>query len=124
MNLKGKLKIVERTDVGLVREHNEDFVSSDARLGIAVLADGMGGLSAGEVASSMSVHVLMHGLSRFVRGESTPEESTPGESSPEESTPESTTSARPLDTLIRQEEEIEEASELGLQSRVVKAVVE
>ncbi len=62
MSLKGKLQIVEATDVGQVRDHNEDFIASDASRGIAVLADGMGGLNAGEVASSMSVHVVMDEL--------------------------------------------------------------
>lgn len=110
MNLKGKLRMVERTDVGLVRDHNEDFIRADAKLGIAVLADGMGGLNAGEVASSMSVHVLMDELSKFVKGESTPEESPGGE---EETITETT-----------QEGLIQESSELGLGSRIVKAVVE
>lgn len=68
MSLKGKLKIVERTDVGQVRHHNEDFIASDANRGIAVLADGMGGMNAGEVASSMSVHVVMDELAGFVDG--------------------------------------------------------
>lgn len=114
MNLQGKLRIVERTDVGLVRDHNEDFIRADAKLGIAVLADGMGGLNAGEVASSMSVHVLMDELSKFVKGESTPGESTLGQStSGVEETIEQTT----------QQGQIQEA-ELGLGSRVVKAVIE
>ena len=53
------------TDVGRVREHNEDAVAMDEPLGIAVLADGMGGLNAGEVASSMSVHFLMSELRAY-----------------------------------------------------------
>jgi len=66
MNLKGKLKFVERSDVGMVRDHNEDAVHTDARLGIAVLADGMGGLNAGEVASAMSVSLMVEQLTDFV----------------------------------------------------------
>lgn len=68
MNLNGKLEIVELTDVGMVRDHNEDYLSSDVTNGIAVLADGMGGENAGEVASSMSVHVLMDELSSYAKG--------------------------------------------------------
>lgn len=66
MNLKGKIRIVERTDVGMVRDHNEDAIASNAHLGIAVLADGMGGLNAGEVASSMSVTVMMEELTAYL----------------------------------------------------------
>ena len=64
-SLAGKLEIHMATDVGRVRDHNEDFVSADDRLGIALLADGMGGLNAGEVASSMSVHFLMDELRAY-----------------------------------------------------------
>ncbi len=70
MNLKGKIEIVSRTDVGQVRDHNEDFINENAALGIAVLADGMGGLNAGEVASSMAVHLLMDELISYCKGES------------------------------------------------------
>jgi serine/threonine protein phosphatase PrpC len=70
MNLKGKIEIVCQTDVGQVRDHNEDYVSSDDRIGLAVLADGMGGLNAGEVASSMTVHLLMDEMRAYAEGES------------------------------------------------------
>ncbi len=46
------------TDVGIRRQHNEDCVSASAELGFAVLADGMGGYNAGEVASSMAVEII------------------------------------------------------------------
>lgn len=62
VNLKSKLTIIGRTHEGQVREHNEDYISDNVTLGIAVLADGMGGLNAGEVASSMAVHLLMEEL--------------------------------------------------------------
>lgn len=70
LNLKGKIEIIGRTDEGQVRDHNEDFISDNPTLGIAVLADGMGGLNAGEVASSMAVHLLMEELVSFQLGES------------------------------------------------------
>jgi protein phosphatase len=69
-NLKGKIEIVGRTDEGQVRDHNEDFISDNPTLGLAVLADGMGGLNAGEVASSMAVHHLMEALIAYRLGES------------------------------------------------------
>lgn len=55
MNLSEALEIVRLTDVGLQRDHNEDAVASDDALGFLVLADGMGGYRAGEVASEMTV---------------------------------------------------------------------
>jgi serine/threonine protein phosphatase PrpC len=111
MMLKGKLEVVEVTDVGLVREHNEDCTGSDVNLGIAVLADGMGGLNAGEVASSMSVHVLMDELSKFVAGAST--HAATGPSVKEE---------KKLNGSPRQRQDLK--SRMGLQSRAIKAVVE
>jgi PPM family protein phosphatase len=70
VNLKSKLAIIGRTHEGQVRDHNEDFISDNVTLGIAVLADGMGGLNAGEVASSMAVHLLMEELIAYRLGDS------------------------------------------------------
>lgn len=42
----------------MVRSHNEDSVSFDAPSGLVVLADGMGGYNAGEVASGIAVSVV------------------------------------------------------------------
>jgi PPM family protein phosphatase len=47
---------------GMVRTHNEDSVFVDAEAGIAVLADGMGGYNAGEVASGIAVSVVSSGM--------------------------------------------------------------
>ena len=47
---------------GMVRTHNEDSVFVDSDAGLAVLADGMGGYNAGEVASGIAVNVLSSGL--------------------------------------------------------------
>ena len=51
------------TDTGLIRQRNEDSLVIDAKHGIAVLADGMGGYNAGDVASNMAVSSLHKGLS-------------------------------------------------------------
>jgi PPM family protein phosphatase len=56
------MRIAARTDLGKVRENNEDCIGYDARLGCAVLADGMGGLRAGEVASATAVAAIMEHL--------------------------------------------------------------
>ncbi len=58
MNLRGKIQYAEITDVGKVREHNEDAIGSNAEVGLMVLADGMGGYSAGEVASGIAVQTI------------------------------------------------------------------
>ena len=42
----------------MVRSHNEDSVIYDASCGLVVLADGMGGYNAGEVASGIAVSVM------------------------------------------------------------------
>jgi len=46
------------TNVGMVREINEDSISSMPESGLWVVADGMGGYEAGDVASSMIVKTL------------------------------------------------------------------
>jgi PPM family protein phosphatase len=47
---------------GMVRPHNEDSVFADSGSGLVVLADGMGGYNAGEVASGIAVNVVTSGL--------------------------------------------------------------
>ena len=48
------MKAFVKTHVGLVREQNEDTVLLDEAQGIFILADGMGGHKAGEVASDLA----------------------------------------------------------------------
>lgn len=59
-NLRSKLRSVGVTDTGRVREHNEDTISYDADIGLYVLADGMGGYNAGEVASGIAVKTIVN----------------------------------------------------------------
>src|SRR6201992_1242466 len=58
-NLKGKLRCVGLTDTGRVRDHNEDTIAYDSEIGLMVLADGMGGYNAGEVASGIAVKTIV-----------------------------------------------------------------
>ena len=73
MSLTDKLNLAGLSDVGRRRSHNEDSIASDPGLGVAVLADGMGGYRAGEVASAIAVNMVMDevrdGLRQFRPGE-------------------------------------------------------
>jgi serine/threonine protein phosphatase PrpC len=60
MIARGKLRVVGQTDNGKVREHNEDTIAFDAEIGLLVLADGMGGYNAGEVASGIAVKTIVN----------------------------------------------------------------
>lgn len=52
------------SDCGLVRENNEDRWLVDASLGVAIVADGMGGASCGEVAAALAVETVAEYLRR------------------------------------------------------------
>lgn len=58
MNIEQALEISSQTHPGRVRAHNEDSLSCEPSCGLVVLADGMGGYNAGEVASGITVSVL------------------------------------------------------------------
>lgn len=55
-----------RTDVGVVRSGNEDAFLMVPDAGIFIVADGMGGHAAGEVASEMSVQIVGRSLENIV----------------------------------------------------------
>lgn len=57
-----RIKIIGLSDTGRVREHNEDCIASDESLDLVILADGMGGCQAGEVASAMAVKTILREL--------------------------------------------------------------
>jgi len=62
MSSRAPLDVASLSHPGMVRTHNEDSVFVDGDAGIAVLADGMGGYSAGEVASGIAVNVISTGM--------------------------------------------------------------
>jgi protein phosphatase len=69
MDLSVKLEIVNQSDVGKKRPHNEDSTITDGRNGLVILADGMGGYKAGEVASALAstniLFAISNGLKNF-----------------------------------------------------------
>ena len=62
MNLSQSLQSASLTDPGRVRDHNEDCIESRPDIGLYVLADGMGGYNAGEVASGMATSLIADGV--------------------------------------------------------------
>ena len=52
------VKVVGKSDIGLKRKLNEDSILIEPDLGLYVIADGMGGHKAGEVASRMVVETM------------------------------------------------------------------
>lgn len=55
-----------RTDPGLARENNEDSVAIDEPTRLGILADGMGGYNAGEIASGMATTFIKSELGRWL----------------------------------------------------------
>lgn len=64
MSFADSIRYYAATDVGRVREHNEDNYLVDPRLGLCVVADGMGGHAAGEVASALAVRAVHEEVKR------------------------------------------------------------
>ncbi len=58
MSIRGKILLHGQTDIGSVRDHNEDAIAIDSDIALAVLADGMGGHQGGEMASAITVSTI------------------------------------------------------------------
>ena len=68
MDVTGAIRIARLSDVGLHREHNEDAVASDLTIGLLILADGMGGYKAGEIASEIAVLMVTTDIAEAMQG--------------------------------------------------------
>jgi protein phosphatase len=68
MDLRSALEMATATHAGMVRSHNEDSIATDAEIGLAVLADGMGGYNAGEIASGIAVELIRSEMRRALAG--------------------------------------------------------
>jgi protein phosphatase len=61
------IELFAAVDAGRARSNNEDSVALDDAVSLAVLADGMGGYNAGEVASNMATSFIRTELGRWLR---------------------------------------------------------
>ncbi len=59
-------EICTETDPGLTRDNNEDAVAFDSLTRLCILADGMGGYNAGEIASGMAVAFIKSEMGRWL----------------------------------------------------------
>ena len=57
---KSIIEVANVSDTGLKRPHNEDSAVTDSNLGLAIVADGMGGYKAGEVASALAAQLILN----------------------------------------------------------------
>jgi PPM family protein phosphatase len=82
VNLDQVLEVVQKTDPGKMRARNEDAIACIPRLGVTVLADGMGGHNAGEIASGMATTFLVNEFDRLLSDR--PLAAMPGDEAPTE----------------------------------------
>ncbi len=67
-----RVRAAARTDVGRHRSNNEDTHFADEKLGLFVVADGLGGHSSGEVASRLAVETISQQLAAWMGGGAPP----------------------------------------------------
>jgi protein phosphatase len=83
MGISQKIEAYAMSDSGAKRTHNEDSIATDTRIGLAVVADGMGGYKGGEVASALAVNTIMSELENSLARRREEENDSDAEYSPE-----------------------------------------
>lgn len=78
MTSRIQLEIASATDPGVVRSFNEDSIAIERSLDLLVLADGMGGYKAGDVASAMAIGLIVDDLKRKLTDEAAQSITQPG----------------------------------------------
>ncbi|MEK7390465.1 MAG: Stp1/IreP family PP2C-type Ser/Thr phosphatase [Elusimicrobiota bacterium] len=66
MKTKGRIVFAGATDRGCVRQNNEDHFVVDEKLGLLIVADGMGGHNSGEVASELVGATMLEYARKFL----------------------------------------------------------
>ena len=70
MDVTKAVSVARMSDVGLMRSQNEDSVASDLTTGLIMVADGMGGYKAGEIASQMTTLIVAAELAELIHQQS------------------------------------------------------
>jgi PPM family protein phosphatase len=73
MSFQREIEVASLTHTGRVRAHNEDAIDVSLDDGLIVLADGMGGYNAGEIASKMCVDIVKQEVAKSIRNSWMPE---------------------------------------------------
>lgn len=83
MTALGRLEFASATDAGVVRKFNEDSIATHDETGLMVLADGMGGYMAGDVASAMATSLITEELKAAAANAQLPQGKESGRYSPQ-----------------------------------------
>ncbi len=65
MDVTNAVSVARLTDIGLLRERNEDAVASELTTGLVMVADGMGGYKGGAIASEIAILVVTSEVAEF-----------------------------------------------------------
>jgi serine/threonine protein phosphatase PrpC len=116
------VEVAGKSDVGCVRQNNEDNFGYDSRYGVYVVCDGMGGQAAGEVASKMAVDVVLTYFREGSKNGSYPPVGTPVETASERAN--NLGSAIHLANAAIYEAASNHAAQSGMGSTIVGALVD